>query len=64
MTEEIKAAFKRSGMTRFALARRANLHYAVVHGFFQPEGREITISTVERLADALELELRPKRKDG
>ncbi len=64
MTEIIKREFERSGMTRFALSKKAGLHYQIVHSFFSAKGRQVTIGTVEKLAAALELELRPKRKDG
>ena len=62
MTEAIKQAFKRSGMTRFALAKRSGVHYQTIHGFFTPEGREITISNVERICDALGLRLVSNRR--
>lgn len=65
MTEEIRAAFKASGLTRFALSKKAGLHYQIVHSFFSAEGRQITIGTVEKLCDALDLRLTPgERKDG
>lgn len=60
LAEQLRAAFAESGLSRFELARRAGLSYAVVHRFIGGD-RDITIGTASKLANVLGLELRPTR---
>ena len=60
---QLREAFDASGLSRFELARRAGMSYAIVHRFFGGD-RDITLKTASKLADVLELELRPKRRGG
>ena len=61
LAEQLRAAFTKSGLSRFELARRAGVSYAIVHRFIGGN-RDITISTASKLADALGLELRPAKR--
>ena len=49
------------GWTLAELARRAELPYSAVHGFVRTD-RRITLRSAAKLAAALGLELRPKRR--
>ena len=55
---QLRATFRDSGMSRFAVARQAGVSYAIVHRFFGGD-RDITLTTASRLAGVLGLELRP-----
>ena len=57
----ILAAFKNSGLSRFAWARQAEVDYSVVHGFVAGS-RDVTLRSASRMCGVLGLELRPKRK--
>lgn len=58
---QLRAAFVDSGLSRFELARRAEISYAIVHRFAAGE-RDITLGTASKLANVLEVELHKKRK--
>lgn len=49
------------GWTLAELARQAELPYSAVHGFVRTD-RRITLRSAAKLAAALGLELRPKRR--
>ena len=53
---QLRAAFAESGLSRFELARRAGVSYAIVHRFMGGD-RTITLDTATKLADVLGLEL-------
>ncbi|MCK6465098.1 MAG: helix-turn-helix transcriptional regulator [Phycisphaerae bacterium] len=59
IADSLKAAAKRSGLSMNAISKRTGLNYQTVHGFLTGE-RDIAVSTAQRLADLLDLELRPK----
>ncbi len=59
--EQLREAFAASGLSRFELARRAGISYAIAHRFMAVK-RDITLTTASKLADVLELELRPMRR--
>ena len=61
--EQFRAAFAESGLSRFELARRAGISYAIVHRFMGSD-RTITLDTASKLADVLGLELRVRRDGG
>ena len=61
LAKQLRAAFTDSGLSRFELARRAGLSYAIVHRFIGGD-RGITLGTASKLADVLGVELRSKRK--
>lgn len=61
LADQLRSAFKKSGMSRFELARRAGISYSIIHRFVAAD-RDVTLRTASRLADVLDLELRPKRK--
>ncbi|MGB2987162.1 MAG: helix-turn-helix transcriptional regulator [Phycisphaerae bacterium] len=58
---QLRAAFAESGLSRFELARRAGISYAIVHRFIGGD-RSITLGTASKLAHVLDLELRPVRR--
>ena len=58
--KQLRTAFADSGLSRFELARRAGLSYAVIHRWVSGE-RDITLRTASKLADVLGVELRAKR---
>ena len=62
--KQLREAFAKSGLSRFALANQAGVPYAGVHRFMGDD-RDITLNTASRLAAVLGLELRPvQRKTG
>ena len=54
-------AARQSGLSIAELARRADLPYAVAHGFIT-SGRLITLRSAAGIARALDLELRPAKR--
>ena len=54
---QLRAAFAESGLSRFELARRAGISYAIVHRFVGGD-RDITLGTASKLCAVLGLELR------
>ena len=60
LPRQLREAFAESGISRFELARRAGISYAIIHRFIGGD-RGITLETASKLADVLGLELRPKR---
>ncbi|GMU37714.1 MAG: XRE family transcriptional regulator [Planctomycetota bacterium] len=59
LTQSLKAAAKRSGLSMLAISKATGLNYQTVHGFLKGE-RDIALSSAVKLADVLDLELRPK----
>ena len=57
---QLRQAFAESGLSRFELARRAEISYAIVHRYMGGE-RDITLTTAGKLAKVLGLELQPRR---
>jgi len=60
LAEQLRDAFVKSGLTRCALARQADMSYAIVHRFIGGD-RDITLRTASRLAEVLGVELRGKK---
>ena len=58
---QLREAFEASGLSRFELARRAGLAYAVVHRFCGGE-RDVTLGTASKIANVLGMELQPNRR--
>lgn len=63
IAEAIRAEVRRRGWSMRETSIRSGVAYSGVHGFLTGE-RDIKLSVVQRLTDALELELRPKRRKG
>jgi len=61
--EQLRAAFVRSGLSRFELARRAGVSYAIIHRFAGAD-RDIRLETASKIAEVLGMELRPIKKAG
>ncbi len=55
--QQLRAAFAESGLSRFELARRAGISYAIVHRFIGGD-RNITLGTASKLCQVLGLDLR------
>ena len=60
LAKQLRVAFRRSGLSRFALARRSGVSYSCVHRFIGGD-RDVTATTLSKLADVLGLELRAKK---
>lgn len=56
LAKQINVAFSKSGLTRFMLAKRAGVSYAIVHRFISDD-RGITLDTASKLCETLGLEL-------
>jgi plasmid maintenance system antidote protein VapI len=61
MADIIRAAIKRDGRTRYALAQESGVNQAVLGRFVRGE-RGLNLDTADRLCRVLGLELRPVRK--
>lgn len=67
LADQLRAAFRESQMSRFELARRAGISYAIIHRFVAGE-RGITLASASKIAGVLGLGLsrvqprRTKRK--
>ena len=60
LSEQLRAAFAESGLSRFELAKRAGVPYSGLHRFIAGE-RDIVLDTASRLCDVLGLELLPMK---
>lgn len=56
ITEAIKKAIEKSGKTKYAIAVGAKVDHAVLRRFIKGE-RDIKLSTADKLASFLELEI-------
>ena len=61
LAAQLRTAVERSGLSRFELAQRTGLSYAVIHRFITGN-RDIVLATASKIAAVLDLELRPARK--
>ena len=61
LEQKLRDEAGRSGLSVLALAKRAGLGYATIHGFIMGD-RSISIGSAAKLAAALGLELRPVRR--
>ncbi len=57
--EQLRGAFVESGLSRFAWAKKAGVSYAMVFHFVAGD-RTVTLDSASKLAEVLELELRPR----
>ena len=66
MTDVLREAAETDGRSIFALARDAGIPYPVMYRFLKgdKDGRKwgLTLTTADKLAEALGQELRPKKK--
>ena len=60
LAEQLRAAIRESGVSRYGLAKQTGLSYAVVHRFVAGE-RDITLATATKITDVLGLELKAVR---
>ena len=63
ISQRLKKAIESSKKTRYAIAVGSGVDHAVLRRFMRGE-RDIKLTTAENLAEFLELELTPKRKNG
>ena len=61
LASQLRAAFRESQMSRFELARRAGISYAIVHRLIAGD-RGITLATASKIAGVLRLALRPVQR--
>jgi DNA-binding phage protein len=62
VSQDLRAAIQaaiRDGTTRYVIAKGASVDHTALSRFLV-EGRDVRVSTVDRVADYLGLELRPK----
>ncbi len=59
--KQLRQAFADSGLSRFELARRAGVSYAIVHRFIGGE-RDVTLKTASKLCGVLGVALRPAKR--
>ena len=57
LATQLRAAFRESQMSRFELARRAGISYAIIHRFVAGE-RGITLASASKIAGVLGMALR------
>ena len=61
LTEQLREAIVGSGLTLYAVAKRTDLPYAVVHRFVSGR-RGLSLASADKLADLFQMRLtRPKR---
>lgn len=58
----LRKAYRDSGLSLKALSEQSDVPYAAVHGFFTGGQRDIYLSTIERLAGVLNLELVQRKR--
>lgn len=61
LTEELKDAIDRSGLSHYRLAQETGVTPGAISRFVAGE-RDLRLETAAKLADALGLELKPKKK--
>ena len=68
MTDILRQAAAADGRSIFGLARDADIPYPVMYRFLKGDAKGhrwgLTLTTADKLAEALGLELRPKRTRG
>jgi predicted transcriptional regulator len=58
MVNQLKRAIKASGLSILQISKRADVPYQAAHGFIKAD-RDIRISTAEKIAKVVGMELRP-----
>ena len=61
-SEQLRTAVKKSGESRYRLAQRAGVADSVLSRFVHGAG--LRTDSIDRIVDALELELKPRRRRG
>ncbi len=61
LAAQLRAAFEKSGISMFELAKRSDVAYSGVHRFITGD-RDVTLETASRLCEVLRLELRPAKR--
>jgi transcriptional regulator with XRE-family HTH domain len=60
LTEQLRRAIDESGRTRYRLAKETGISQESLHRFYHGE-RGLSTRAIDLLAEALDLELKPKR---
>jgi transcriptional regulator with XRE-family HTH domain len=60
VTEQLREAMDKSGRSRYALAKATGIDGATLHRFYYGQGN-LSAEGIDRLAETLGLELKPKR---
>ena len=60
LRQQLRAAMKRSGLTRKQIADETGVSYSVIHGFAGGD-RDVLLATASRIAAVVRVELRPVR---
>lgn len=58
LAEQLRRAWRESGLSRYMLAKRSGVGYSIIHRFAAGE-RDLKLQTASKLCDVLGLELRP-----
>jgi hypothetical protein len=61
ITEQLRRAMGKSGRSRYALSKETGIDPATLHRFYYAEGG-LSADGIDRLAEALGLELVPKQR--
>jgi DNA-binding phage protein len=64
MVNILRDAIRKSGMTHYAIARETGLSAGNLDRFMRSEYEDMRLSSVQKLADLLGLELRPIDETG
>ena len=60
ITDQLRQAMDESGRSRYALAKETGIDGSTLHRFYYEEG-SLSAGGIDKLAEALGLELKPKR---
>lgn len=63
LTSQLRGAIDKSGRTRYALAKETGIAQESLHRFYHGHGN-LSVANLDKLAEALGLELAPKRRAG
>ena len=64
LQERLRKAARESGMSIKAMSDRAKIPYFGVHRFVRDDTTTMTLKTASRLAELLDLELKPRKRRG
>ena len=62
-SESLRRAIRESGMTRYAISVRTGIAQSTLSRFMKGE-RGLSLTAIDRLMDALGLEIRPRKRKG
>ena len=62
-SESLRRAIRECGMTRYAISVRTGIAQSTLSRFMKGE-RGLSLTAIDRLMDALGLEIRPRKRKG